>query len=173
MRVRGLRNGDVAVALCVAAAALLLAACGFHLRGHSPLPPEMAVTYIHGTQEFGTLYDDFRTALESRGARVTLDRAEATAVLHILEDTADVDVLAVDLTGKVLEYRFRQNVQFDITAADGRTLLDRQSVSVNRALKFNRNDVLGTEREYALIREELQRDAVNLAMLRITAAGRR
>ena len=94
-------------------------------------------------------------------------------MLNVLENNSDTKVLAVDLTGKVLEYRFRQNLQFDVTATDGRALLDRQSVTMSRALKFNRNDVLGTEREYALIRKELQRDVVNLAMLRITAAGRR
>ena len=162
----------VAGTLCLAAA-LLLAACGFHLRGETPLPAEMAVTYIHGTQEFDTLYDDFRTALESRGVRVTQDRAEASAVLNILENNLDKDVLTVDLGGKVLEFRFRQNLQFDVTAADGRTLLDRQSVTMSRDLKFNRNDVLGKERESDLFRRELERDVVNLAMLRITAAGRR
>jgi LPS-assembly lipoprotein len=158
--------------LC-AAAVLLLAACGFHPRGDTPLPAQMAVTYIHGTQEFDTLYDDFRTALESRGARVTQDRAEAGAVLDILENNFDKDVLTVDLSGKVLEFRFRQNIQFDVTAADGHMLLDRQSVTMSRDLKFNRNDVLGKERESDLFRKELQRDVVNMAMLRIAAAGRR
>lgn len=173
MRFRRLPTADIAVLSCVAALALLLTACGFHPRGDAPLPAEMAVTYIRGTQEFNTLYDDFRTALEGRGARVTQDRAEATAVLDILKNITERRVLAVDLTGKVLEYRFRQSLQFDVTAKDGRALLDQQSVTMSRALKFNRNDVLGTEREYDLIRKELQRDVVNLAMLRITAAGRR
>ena len=157
----------------MALAALLLVACGFHLRGGSPLPAEMSVTFIRGTSEFGPLYDDFRSALESRGARVTQDRGEATAVLDILENNTDKDVLTVDLGGKVLEYRISQNIQFEIAAADGRQLLERQSVTLSRDFKFNRNDVLGKERETEQIRGELQRDVVNLAMLRITAAGRR
>jgi LPS-assembly lipoprotein len=157
----------------VTVASLLLGACGFHLRGSEPLPAEMSVTYIHGTSEFGPLYDDFRTALENRGVRVTQDRGEATAVLNILESNTDKDVLTVDLSGKVLEYRIIQNVQFEVTAADGHPLVDQQSVTRSRDFKFNRNDVLGKERENELIRKELQRDVVNLAMLRITAAARR
>jgi LPS-assembly lipoprotein len=159
--------------LCVAVVSLLLGACGFHLRGSEPLPAEMSVTYIHGTSEFGTLYDDFRTALESRGVRVTQDRGEATAVLNILEDNTDKIVLTVNLSGKVQEYRISQNIQFEVAAADGQPLLDQQSVTRSRDFKFDRNDVLGKERENEVIREELQRDVVNLAMLRITAAGRR
>jgi LPS-assembly lipoprotein len=158
--------------LCLAVAALLLGACGFHLRGAAPLPAEMSVSYIHGTTEFDSLYDDFRTALESRGARVTQDRGEATAVLNILENNTDRNVLTVDLGGKVLEYRFSQNIQFEVAAADGQPLLDRQSVTASRSFKFNRNDVLGKEGEAEFIRKELQRDVVNLALLRITAAGR-
>jgi LPS-assembly lipoprotein len=159
--------------LCVAAVALLLGACGFHLRGSAPLPAEMSVSYIHGTSEFDSLYDDFRTALESRGVRVTQDRSEATAVLNILENNIDKNVLTVDLGGKVLEFRISQNIKFEVAAADGHPLVDQQSVTANRSFKFNRNDVLGKERESELIRKELQRDVVNLAMLRITAAARR
>ena len=159
--------------LCVAIVALLLGACGFHLRGSEPLPAQMSVVYIHGTNEFDSLYDDFRTALESRGVRVTQDRGKATAVLNILENNTDKTVLSVDLSGKVLEYRISQNVQFEVSGADGKTLLDQQSVTRIRDFKFNRNDVLGKEREAETIRKELQRDVVNLAMLRITAAARR
>jgi outer membrane lipopolysaccharide assembly protein LptE/RlpB len=82
-------------------------------------------------------------------------------------------VLTVDLAGKVLEYRISQNIQFEVTAADGQPLVDQQSVTANRSFKFNRNDVLGKERESELIRKELQLDVVNLAMLRIVAAARR
>jgi LPS-assembly lipoprotein len=103
---------------------------------------------------------------------VTQDRGEATAVLDILENNFDKDVLTVDLSGKVLEYRLRQNIQFEVAAADGHMLIERQSVTMSRDLKFNRNDVLGKERESELFRKELQRDVVNLAMLRMTAAGR-
>ena len=157
----------------MAVVSLLLGACGFHLRGSESLPAEMSVTYIRGTGEFDSLYDDFRTALENRGVRVTQDRGEATAVLNILDNNTDKNVLTVDLAGKVLEYRITQNVQFEVTAADGQPLLDQQSVTRSRDFKFNRNDVLGKEREAETIRKELQRDVVNLAMLRLTAAGRR
>lgn len=157
----------------MAIVSLLLGACGFHLRGSESLPAEMSVTYIHGSSEFGSLYDDFRTALESRGVRVTQDRGEATAVLNILESNTDKDVLTVDLAGKVQEFRISQNIQFEVATADGQPLVDQQSVTRSRDFKFDRNDVLGKERESETIREELQRDVVNLAMLRITAAGRR
>jgi LPS-assembly lipoprotein len=151
-------------------AALLAGACGFQPRGAASLPPAMAITYIAG---YDTLTDDFREALESHGARVTQNRAEATAVLTVTENKAGTDVLSVDLSGKVLEYRLHQTIRFEVTAADGHMLVDPQSVTLSRAMKFNVNGVLGSEREGEAIRRALQRDVVNLAMLRITAAGKR
>lgn len=159
--------------LCVAVVSLLLGACGFHLRGSDPLPADMSVTYIQGTTEFDPLYDAFRTSLESHGARVTQDRGEATAVLNILENNASADVQTVNLSGQALEYRLTHNIHFEVTAADGRLLVERQSVTQTRVVKFNVEGLLGSEREGEAIRAELIRDVVNLAMLRITAAGRR
>jgi LPS-assembly lipoprotein len=172
MRVHRSSTGPLVRFLC-AAAVLLLAACGFHPRGDTPLPAEMAVTYIQGTQEFDTLYDDFRIALESRGARVTQDRAEATSVLAILHAKSGTDVQSVDLNGKVLEYRLSRTIQIELTTADGRLLIDPQTITQSRVIKFNVNGLLGSEREGEAIRAELQRDVVNLAMLRIAVSGGR
>jgi len=158
--------------LCMSVAALLLVACGFHLRGSSPLPAEMSVTYISGTGEFEALYDDLRTALESQGSRVTQERDKATAVINILENKSSTNVLTVNLSGKALEYLIRQSIHFEVTAADGHMLIDKQSVTASRTMKFNSNSVLSSEREWETIRRELTRDVVNLAMLRITAAGK-
>lgn len=152
---------------------LLIAGCGFHPRGAAPLPAAMAITYIQGKSEFDSLNATFRTALESQGARVTPERGEASAILTITENDTGKDVLSVDLSGKVLEYRLHQSIRFEVLAADGHTLVEPQSVTLSRDFKFNRNDVLGKERETETIRRELQRDVVNLAMLRIAAASKR
>jgi len=152
--------------------ALLLAACGFHPRGSSPLPAEMSVIYIAGTGEFNALYDDLRTALESQGASITQERDKATAVLNILENKSTTDVLSVNLSGKALEYLISQRIHFEVTAADGHMLVDQQTVTASRSMKFNSNSALSSEREWETIRRELMRDVVNLAMLRISAAGR-
>ena len=81
-------------------------------------------------------------------------------------------MLTVDIGGKVQELDIRQSIEFEVRSADGQTLLVPQSVTVNRDFVFNKDDILGKEREWELISAELQRDVVNLSMLRIMAAGR-
>ncbi|MDH3525944.1 MAG: LPS assembly lipoprotein LptE [Gammaproteobacteria bacterium] len=162
------------LALALVAAALLLSSgCGFQLRGATPLPAQMAITYIQGKSTFDPLNNEFRDALEGRGAQVTGERDAATAILRILENRTSTDVLTVDSAGKAEEYEIRQTIRFDVITADRQVVVVEQTLSMNRFLHYIRSDVLGTEREGELIRKELQRSLVNLAMLRIAAAGGR
>jgi LPS-assembly lipoprotein len=152
---------------------VLLGGCGYHLRGTETLPETMAVTYIQGKRPFDSLNDDFLVALEGRGVRVTGSRDEATAILRILANSDKKDVLTVDVGGKVQEIQIRQTIRFDVVTPDNQPLVEQQEISLTRDFVFNKDDILAKERESDLISAQLQRDIVNLAMLRITAAGRR
>ena len=150
----------------------VLSACGFHLRGDAALPEAMAVTYIQAKRPFDTLNDDFRDALEGHGAHVTENRDEATAILRILDNRDEKDVLTVDIGGKVQEILIRQTIRFDVVAPDNQPLVEKQTVTLSRDFVFNKDDILAKQREADLISNELQRDVVNMAMLRIAAASR-
>jgi len=153
-------------------AVVLLAGCGFHLRGSADLPAAMSVTYIKGVRPFGTLADDFTTALRLRGLKVT-DREEfATAVLNITQNTSEKLVLSVDTDGNVLEYEIRQSIRFAVVTSNGRPVVADQAVSLSRDYIFSSMDVLGKQREEQVVRATLQENLVNLAMLRIAAAAR-
>ena len=149
-----------------------IAACGFHPRGSSALPSEKDVTFIKIGQPYGSLVDDFSAALQAQGGQVTAQRSEATAVLHIVSNVIEKRVLSVDTAGKVLEYETRQTVRFSVETSEKLPLVEEQEVSMARDYIFSSAEVLSTEREDRIVRKALQRNLVNLAMLRITAAVR-
>ena len=149
-----------------------LSGCGFHLRGSEALPPEMSVVYIQSGSPFSTLVDDFTEALRARGAKVTERLEDATAVLRILENDRKRDVLSVNTSGKVLEYVLRQTIQFSVATAENLPIVDSQTVTMSRAYLYKSTDVLGSEREKDAVRHTLQKNLVNMAMLRIAAAAR-
>lgn len=164
--------GPVIHILVMGITLLMLNACGFHLRGSDVLPEAMAVTYIQVKKPFDTLNNDFRDALEGHGARVTENRDEATAILRIRGNHNEKDVLTVDIGGKVQEIQLRQTIRFDVVLPDNQPLVDKQTVTLSRDFVFNKENILAKEREANLIRRKLQRDVVNLAMLRIVAVRR-
>jgi LPS-assembly lipoprotein len=149
-----------------------LAACGFHLRGSEALPAGMAVTYIQSGRPFSSLVDDFADALRTRGVQVTQDSSAATAVLRIHDNDRGREVLSVNTSGKVLEYELWQTIEFSVATADNLPVVEPQTVTLRRAYLYSSTDVLGSEREKDAVRSTLQKNLVNMAMLRIAAAAR-
>jgi len=70
----------------------------------------------------------------------------------------------------VLEYELRQTVTFSVTTAANQPLLEEQKVSLSRDYLYSNTDILGKEREDEQVRNTLQRNVVNMAMLRLAAA---
>lgn len=168
-RVKTLRA--VAVVSLLVCLAVMLSACGFQLRGSASLPGEMAVTYIKASNPYGTLVNDFAEALRTHKVTVTEVREEATATLLIIDSKRDKDVLSVNGNGKVLEYQLTQSIVFSVVSADKATLLDPQQVAMSRDYLYSSTDVLSKEREEAVVRRTLQRELVNLAILRMAAVA--
>jgi LPS-assembly lipoprotein len=152
--------------------ALLLAGCGFQLRGSSALPAAMSVTCIKGIKPFGTLADDFAEALRLRNIQVTDHERNATAILSITQNKTEKLVVSVDSSGKVQEYEIRQTIQFSVMTSDQKEVVPEQSVVLSRDYIFSSTDVLGKQREEQVVRATLQQNLVNLAMLRISAVAR-
>ena len=115
---------------------LLLAGCGFHLRGSGGLPDGMEVTYIQGVKPWSRLHERFSDALEDHGDVVTEQRDEATAVLHILEHESRMDVLTVDIGGKVQELLRVQMVRFRVADKALQLLVNEQTVTAKRVFVF-------------------------------------
>ena len=160
------------VCLLIVSMLTVLSGCGFHLRGSAALPAGMSVTYIQTASPFSSLVDDFAEALGTHGVQVTEDRAAATAVLRIHENERERDVLSVNTSGKVLEYQLRQTIRFSVATAENLPVVEQQTVTLSRAYLYRSTDVLGSEREKDAVRSTLQKNLVNMAMLRIAAAPR-
>jgi LPS-assembly lipoprotein len=163
---------QVVVCLFAVFMVTLLAGCGFHLRGSDALPTAMSVTYIQSSQLFSSLVDDFADALRTRSVQVTEDHAAATAVLRIHKNDKGRDVLSVNTSGKVLEYQLWQAIRFSVATANNLPVVEQQTVTMRRAYLYRSTDVLGSEREKEAVRSTLQKNLVNMAMLRIAAAAR-
>lgn len=128
---------------------LLLAGCGFQLRGQSSLPPAMSVTYVQSQTGVGmppgVLSRRLQLALRGSGVTVTRDPAQATAILTILGEGSGRRVMAADRFDVKRKYALVYNAAFQVTLPDGQVLLPAESISANRTLLFDENRILGFE----------------------------
>jgi LPS-assembly lipoprotein len=130
-------------------AVLLLAGCGFQLRGQAQLPPELAVTYVQSQQATGMppgiLSRKLPLLLASNGVTVTRDPAQATATITILREDSGRRAVAADRFDIKREYWLVYSAVYQVTLANGKTLIAEEGLSTNRALLFDENRVLGFE----------------------------
>lgn len=66
--------------------------------------------------------------------------------------------LAIDELAQVREYITRYRVDFDLTAADGSVLLEKQPIELSREYTYDINVAVGNPAEQDVIQRELRRD---------------
>jgi len=153
----------------VAAAAALLASCGFHLRGAVDYPPGMAVTYIEATDRYTPFYRKVKAALRQGGVRVTANAGEAGAVLKILQDETGERVLSVSARNTPREYDVYYIVRYSLQV-DGREALPAQQLVLTRDYTWDETQVLGKDAEGEVIRQALADDMVGMVTRRLSSA---
>src|SRR6267378_491239 len=131
-------------AALVGVIAVLLAACGFHLRGQAQLP-------------FKTLLVD--------------GPGDAQAVLGFTQELRDKIILSFSAAGRVSEYQLRYRVGFRVTDPKGvQVYLPTIEILLTRDVSYSDAQVLAKETEEALLYRDMQSDMVQQIMRRLVAA---
>src|SRR5258705_9630564 len=107
------RNG------CIVLATLLLASCGFHLRGQADLPFESM--YIIGSPTFATPLA--RAVRAGSKTHLTTNPKEAGVTLQILDEARERSILSLSAAGRVQELQVRYPENFRLTAKKGKELI--------------------------------------------------
>lgn len=151
-------------------AALLLAGCGFHLRG-AALSERLAVTglYVEQGPVSGATAAALRRNLVAAGATLAADRAHAKVILDLLGESETKAVLSVGSAGRAEDYELRYTLDFQVLGADGKVLLKPQRVTLLRALTFNPNDVLAKGNEESHLFSGMRSDALGQVIRRMVA----
>lgn len=144
--------------LTLAAAVLLLAGCGFQLRGAAPIPYETLHVAAPATSAFAL---ELKRAVRAQSKTRVLDTPkDAQATLHVLEETREKVILSLSGGGRVREYQLRYRVIYRLAGQTNRDLRPRTQIQLHRDLSYNDNDTLSKESEEALLFRDMQSDAV-------------
>ncbi len=148
-------------------ACLLLAACGFQLRGTASLPFD--TIYVPDATS-GIALDLKRNIRSGTNARV-LDQAKgAEAQLQFSEESRQKEILSLTVAGRVSEYRLIYRVRFRISDAQGADFLPPSTVTLTRDMTYDDAQVLAKEAEEQLLFRDMQADMVQQIMRRIATA---
>ena len=152
-------------------AALLLSgglvACGFRLRGTQQLPFESVFIEAPPTSAIGP--ELARSIRSGTSSSVLEDKAAARAVIQIVSETRDREVLSVNAQGRAREYRLRLRVVFRVQGGQGREYLGQTQVATTRDLASTEEQTLAREYEEAQLFQDMLVDVATQMLRRLAA----
>jgi len=154
--------------ILVLGGAVALSGCGFRLAGSEPLPGVLARPYLSLKDPYTDFSREFEHQLKSAGATIQEVRANSTAYIDVSKDLVEQRTLSVSATNIPTEYELTYTVTFAVQGTD-KQLLAPQTISLSQDYSFQENALLAKEHEADILRQQMARDLVAIAMRRLTS----
>jgi LPS-assembly lipoprotein len=159
-------------ALLLVIGALLVSACGFHLRGSVSAALPFDTLHIRDRANDGMLTSQLKTALSRSDVSMVDDPDQADVVLTLRQVRSEQRVLTISPSGNVEEYAVYYTVDF--------TLWDKQeagpglvqTIELQRDYTYDEDQVLETGQEKDRLVRAMRTDAVRNLLQRMQAMNR-
>lgn len=148
----------------------ILSACGFKLRGDASLP--FTTLYI-GAGAGSQLQADMKRAVnQSSVTRVTDKPADAEAQLQLTSEQKEKIIIALNSAGRVREFQLRYKVNYQLIDAAKKELIAPSELILSRNVSYSEAQVLAKEQEEILLFRDMQQDAAQQILRRISLVKR-
>ena len=148
---------------------LLLAACGFQLRGDPAVGMKtLAVTQVGGSQ----VAAEIRRTL-STGMTKVVPATEAEAHLRILHELREKNVYTLTGAGRVYEYQLRLAVRYQLTVPKvEEPVIASTEIEARRLVTYVESAPIAKEAEEELLYKDMQADLARQILRHIAAVKR-
>lgn len=140
--------------------ALLLSACGFHLRGMIDMPHwlnNVAIIANDGDKQIASL---LKTQLEGYKIDVNPDPNSAKYWLIVSTPQLDQHIVSIGASTNPRQYQLTMTVDFSLQSKKGKVVQPSRHVMVNRQLTVNNDRILGSNEEESLLLHEMRQELV-------------
>lgn len=146
----------------------LLSGCGYRLAGKADLDPVFESTHVSYQGRGQAMAQLLEKQFEANKYEL-VSAEQASAIVEVLYENTDREILSVDEDGKVREYELILSVGVDVKDSEGKQLIGNRQVRLTRDFLFDINDVLGKGSEERAIYQEMRADAARLILYRLQA----
>ena len=156
------------------APALLLAGCGFKLRGVQQF--SFRSLYIAAPPS-SPLARELRRTLQGAGDTVQVltepaQQPQAEAILEVLSEQHERTVVGLNASGQVRELQLRLRLRFKLRTPLGEEWIPETELLQQRDISYNETIALAKEAEEALLYRNMQTDLVQQLLRRLAAVKR-
>lgn len=150
---------------------LVLAACGFHLRGSDPRDVTFGFKSLYLKAPAVTPFvADLQRALKTSKVPMTDKADSADLVLEVVSEQSLKQILSLSGAGRVQEYQLFYRVSLRAYDNQQNDWLPAEEISLSRILAYDDAQILAKEQEEALLYKDMRSDAVGQALRRLYKA---
>ena len=146
---------------------MLLAGCGFRLRGTADVPFE--TIHVPGATT-GIALDLKRNIEAGTRARVVDDPKAAQALLQVTEEARSREILSLTSAGRVREFQLRYRVGFRVHDGKGGEFVPVSVIQLTRDMTYSDAEILAKEQEEQLLFRDMRTDMVQQILRRLASA---
>ncbi len=143
----------------------LLTACGFQPSNVIKPIKDSAPFTVTAQNQYSSLADNIERALSAGGTPLA-KAGESGYTITINSEKSETKPLSLDQFAQVREYVARYRVEYSLTDAQGKTLIDKQVVELRREYSYNVNTSAGSPAELELLQREMQAEMIQSILRR-------
>ena len=151
-------------------AAVLIAGCGYHLRGAS-VQTSIPSAYVKGSEGV-EVTSDVVHALRQAGVQVRDSPVDAAVVIDLMQQTQSTRTLSYTDRATTAESQLELAIRFKILGAEEKELVPDRWARATRTYLVDTNNLVGSNQQQQLMDSELRTDVVQQIMRSVNAADR-
>lgn len=151
--------------------ALMLSACGYHLRGSSEalIRDDLGSMYISGLVDQSDFKRSLISSLGDQGIEVTDDLEEADSTLNMSTPVSSSRLISVNRLAQGIDYSLFLRSRISLQSSTGETLIKPREIEARRDLVADPDDALGNDQLETETKLELQEALINVLLLQLRA----
>ena len=147
---------------------LLLAGCGFQLRGAQTMPfPSLYIAMAENSEITANLKRQIRA---NNSTELVGNRNDAAAILTQLPENRQRVALAYTSAGRVREVQLQYRAGFKLQDPKGKPLSGPMEIYLTREVTYDDAQILSKTQEEELLWQDMQRDLVQQLLRRLAKA---
>jgi len=151
------------------ALSFFLSGCGFHLRGHEPLPMCMRVLFLQPNDPYSNFTKVLEQTFRSSGVRLVCNPAAAPVTLAILADHFGQTTTSVGSSGQVTTYLLTYSIVYQLKDSYGNPLQCPQTITSTRTYSITSNQILSDTSALDTLKDDMVRDLIFQMLNRLRA----
>lgn len=146
---------------------LLIAGCGFQLRGTASLPFDTLYVQAPVGSQFAQQFK--RVVTYGSNTKIVDDPKAAEATLILVGELREKNILSLSGAGRVREFQLRYRMTYRMINKATVETIPATEIALTRDFSFNDQETLSKESEEALLFRDMQNDAVQQLVRRLQA----